>query len=106
MSNQNCLSFFSTNTVISIVGIVFCLVAVSSKLFLSQPMVFIFCASNSPLQRRMEAQNCGWEVGEEEGVINKHMVWRVLVGALNWGMPFLDHDILTQEFPFLCSQDQ
>lgn len=54
------------------------LIAVFSKLFLSQPMIFAFRASNSPLHPVQGSERC--------------MVWRVSVGILSCGAPFLNHD--------------
>lgn len=58
------------------------LIAVFSKLFLSQPMIFTFRASNSPLQS---------STGKDGGGASGLMVWRVSVGAPNQGIPFLNN---------------
>lgn len=54
-SQVNCSSFFLILTLLLVLLLLlfFYLIAVSSKVFLSQPMVFIFCASNSTLQPGM-----------------------------------------------------
>lgn len=58
------------------------LITVFSKLFLSQPMILNFGASNSPLQS---------STGKDGGGASGLMVWRVSVGALNQGIPFLNN---------------
>lgn len=64
------------------------LLAPSSKLFLSPPMIFAFSAFNSlhPL-----AGGKGSE--KSRGARKQDVVWRVLVGAQNWGAPFLNHQM-------------
>lgn len=53
---------FLVPSVTSIVAVtVFYLIAVSIKLFLSQPMIFTFCASNSPLQHSTGKDGGGLE---------------------------------------------
>lgn len=49
----------------------------------SLPVVFTFCASNSPFHPA---------AGEGKGRVSKHHVlWNVSVRALNWGILFLNH---------------
>lgn len=56
-------SFFLVLSVIGIVAVaVHCLIFVSSKLLLSQPVIFVFCAPNLlsiPLQRRVGGESRG-----------------------------------------------
>lgn len=62
------------------------LIAVSSKLSLSQPVIFAFCASNSPLQSTIAGRGRG-KVGEQESSFE-------VLGTLNWGATFLNHHSL------------
>lgn len=62
--------------------------AVCSKLSFSQYMIFIFCASNSPLHPTAGGKGRG------------RMFWSVSVGTLNWEMPFLNHD---SYYSLLCN---
>lgn len=80
------ISLFLVPWVISIaVTVLFSyLIVGSSKLFLSQPLSFVPpIALSSPFQGERE-----WEWGASEW----HMVWRVSVEALNWGVPILNHN--------------
>lgn len=57
------------------------LIAVSSELFISQPVIFASRASSSPLWlSTVEPEERGGEV------------WKVWVVELNWGVPLLNHD--------------
>lgn len=61
------------------------LIALSSKLLLSQPMIFTFCVSHCPLHPTAGE-------GEVEGEECKQcMAW--IGRRLNWRIPFLNHDI-------------
>lgn len=68
---------------------------VSGKSFLSPPMIFAFYPFNSPLQLLQEDRRIGrgrreWVRELVHGLKYFHMVWSVLVRALNWEIPFLN----------------
>lgn len=62
------------------------LFAVNSS-YLSQPMIFVFCASSSPLQHTVG--------GQENGARERCLGWRVLWGQEQGGV-FLNQDRLAQ----------
>lgn len=66
--------------------LVFCLIAVFSRLFLSRPLVFAFCAPNSPLHSVAVWMGRGKSRRERESSV----VWRVSLRALKWVMPLLN----------------
>lgn len=64
----------------------FYLTVVSSKLFISQRMIFSFCGSNSSLHLM------AGEEEEQAEVRKQYSGWCVSVGIPNWRIPFLNHN--------------
>lgn len=59
------------------------LTAFSCKSFLSQPVIFVLCASNSPLQPPVSRRQGRGEASEEDVALESQL-------GSNWGVPFLN----------------
>lgn len=61
--------------------------------FLSQSLIFALCASNFPLHITTAMRGRGKWGSKREWCV----VWRVLVGAMNWGVQVLNHIIQVRD---------
>lgn len=70
-------------------------IAVPSKFFLPQPLIFNFCAFSGPLQP---------DVVGRGGGIERSSIWSIFMGTLNWGR-HIPKDILLQQ-KLICLLDK